>query len=206
MDYGYARVSTKEQNEARQMKALREAGVKKIYLDKQSGKDFDRPEWIKMVNRLRPGDTLYMLSLDRMGRNYEDIQEQWRVITVDHQADIIVLDCPILNTKTGEGGLTGKLIANIVLQLLAYVAQMEREKIRERQEQGIKAALERGVRFGRRPKELPDNFDDICRRYMAREIHAVDAAEQAGMGESTFRQKCYEWRRRNDEAEGISKH
>ena len=154
--YGYVRVSTKDQNEARQMIALQEFGVeaKNIYLDKQSGKDFDRPQYKRMLRRMRKGDTLVVKSIDRLGRNYEEIIEQWRTITKERELAIVVLDMPLLDTrKTGD--LTSTLIADIVLQLLSYVAQTEREFIRQRQAEGIAAAKARGVRFGAAPKTIP---------------------------------------------------
>lgn len=197
MKYGYARVSTKEQNEARQMDALREAGVDTIFVDKVSGKDFNRPQWIALMSALQAGDVLYMLSLDRMGRNYDDIQEQWRNITRVVGADIVILDMPILNTKTGVGGVTGRFIADLVLQVLAYVAQSEREKIKERQTQGIKAAMDRGVRFGRPPVAVPDNWDEICDSYRRKKIRRREAAERANMNVNTFETKFLKWRKEN---------
>lgn len=197
MKYGYARVSTKEQNEARQMDALREAGVDTIFVDKMSGKDFNRPQWTALMSALQAGDVLYMLSLDRMGRNYDDIQEQWRNITRVVGADIVILDMPILNTKTGVGGVTGRFIADLVLQVLAYVAQSEREKIKERQTQGIKAAMDRGVRFGRPPVAVPDNWDEICDSYRRKKIRRREAAERVNMNVNTFETKFLKWRKEN---------
>lgn len=176
MIYGYARVSSKEQNEARQLDALHAVPVDRIFLDRQSGKDFDRPQWRKLMGRLRKGDTLYVLSLDRMGRNYVEIQEQWRQITNVIKADIVVLDMEILDTRKGAHGLTGKFISDLVLQILAYVAQAEREKIRERQKQGIQAAKARGVRFGRSPLPLPETWSDICARLSGGGNHAGSGA------------------------------
>lgn len=160
-NYGYIRVSTREQNESRQIVAMREAGVpaNNIYMDKQSGKDFEREGYRRMVRKLKPGDTLFVKSIDRLGRNYDEILEQWRIITKGKKAAIVVLDMPLLDTRQGRD-LTGTLIADIVLQILSYVAQTEREFIRQRQAEGIAAAKGRGVRFGRPPMELPSEYDD----------------------------------------------
>ena len=159
MDYGYVRVSTKEQNELRQLIALRDFGIedKNIYIDKQSGKDFIRTNYKKLIRKIKNGDTIVIKSIDRLGRNYEDILEQWRIITKEKQAAIVVLDMPLLNTKQNRD-LTGTLIADIVLQLLSYVAQTEREFIRQRQAEGIAAAKQQGVKFGRKPKEKPPEY------------------------------------------------
>ena len=160
--YGYVRVSSIDQNEDRQMVALSEAGVseKNIFIDKLSGKSFDRPQYKKLVEQLKAGDLLYILSIDRLGRNYEEIQKQWRIITKEKGADICVLDMPLLDTRQGKD-LMGTFIADLVLQILSFVAQSERENIRKRQEQGIAAAKARGVRFGRPEKPVPDNFGKI---------------------------------------------
>lgn len=157
--YGYIRVSTREQNEDRQRIAMREFGIaeRNIVLDKQSGKDFDRPGYQRLMKKLKPGDTLVLKSIDRLGRNYSEILEQWREITKGKGAAVVVLDMPLLDTRKGKD-LTGTLIADIVLQLLSYVAQTERELIRQRQAEGIAAAKARGVRFGRRPMERPEGF------------------------------------------------
>ena len=160
--YGSVRVSSVDQNEDRQMIAMREAGVpvENIFIDKQSGKDFDRPNYKRLVRKLREGDLLYILSIDRLGRNYEEIQNQWRILTKDKGIDIVVIDMPLLDTRQGKD-LMGTFIADLVLQILSFVAQSEREKIRERQRQGIAAAKARGVRFGRPEKELPKNFPKL---------------------------------------------
>ena len=159
MEYGYIRVSTREQNEDRQVIALTEWGVdvKRIYLDKQSGKDFERPQYRRLLRKLKSGDALIVKSIDRLGRNYDEILEQWRIITKEKHADIVVLDMPLLDTRTNRD-LTGTLIADIVLQLLSYVAQTEREFIRQRQAEGIAAAKARGVRFGRPSLPVPEAF------------------------------------------------
>lgn len=162
MDYGYIRVSTKEQNELRQILALREAGVKdkNIFLDKQSGKDFDRQNYKKLMRKLKSGDTLFIKSIDRLGRNYDEILEQWRMITKEKCVAIVVLDMPLLDTRQNRD-LTGTLIADIVLQLLSYVAQTEREFIRQRQAEGIAAAKLQGVKFGRKPMDRPPEFNNL---------------------------------------------
>ena len=163
MNYGYARVSSKEQNEQRQMIALTAFGIakKNIYMDKQSGKDFDRPRYKRLVKKLHPGDLLVIQSIDRLGRNYGEILEQWRVITKEKRVDIVVLDMPLLDTRARGQDLTGTFIADLVLQILSYVAQTEREMIRKRQAEGIAAAKARGVKFGRRPLPLPESYEDV---------------------------------------------
>ena len=159
MEYGYIRVSSTDQNEDRQLIALRGKGVpdNRIYMDKQSGKDFDRPKYKRLVRRLRHGDLLYLLSIDRLGRNYREIQEQWRLLTQEKGVDICVLDMPLLDTRQGKD-LMGTFIADLVLQILSFVAQNERENIRKRQAEGRAAAKARGVKFGRPPIPVPDNF------------------------------------------------
>ena len=161
MEYGYARISTKEQNERRQLVALRDFGIKndKIYMDKQSGKDFERIQYRRLLRTLKSGDTLVVKSIDRLGRNYEEILEQWRIITKEKQAAIVVLDMPLLDTRQNRD-LTGTLIADIVLQLLSYVAQTEREFIRKRQAEGIAVARQQGVKFGRKPMERPVEYSE----------------------------------------------
>ena len=185
--YGYVRVSTKEQNLDRQLTAMKDFGVPEalIYEDKQSGKDFERPAYRRLLRALRPGDTLVIKSIDRLGRNYEEILDQWRVITKKKRAAIVVLDMPLLDTRQGQD-LTGTLIADIVLQLLSYVAQTEREFIRERQREGIAAARARGVHLGRKPKEKPDNFPSVSRRWRDGDLSARKAAEQLGVSPHTF--------------------
>lgn len=187
MEYGYIRVSTKEQNEQRQLIALREFGIgeKQIFMDKQSGKDFERPQYKRMVRKLRYGDTLVIKSIDRLGRNYDEILEQWRIITKEKQAAIVVLDMPLLDTRQNRD-LTGTLIADIVLQLLSYVAQTEREFIRQRQAEGIAAAKEQGVRFGRRPMARPAQYEALKEQWQRNEISARGAARQLGITHRTF--------------------
>ncbi len=185
MEYGYIRVSTKEQNEDRQVIALREYGVDKIYMDKQSGKDFNRPNYQKLIRKMKSGDTLVIKSIDRLGRNYDEILEQWRSITKEKQAYIVVLDMPLLNTKQNRD-LTGTLIADIVLQLLSYVAQTEREFIRQRQAEGIAAAKEKGVKFGRAPMVRPAGYEMMKAQFLERQVSARAAAKQLGITHSTF--------------------
>lgn len=185
--YGYARVSTRDQNEDRQIVAMMEEGIprKSIYIDKMSGKDFDRPMYKRLKRRLKEGDVLYIKSLDRLGRNYEELQEQWRVITKDMKVDVVVMDMPILDTRQDKG-LLGTLISDLVLALLSYVSENEREEIRQRQAEGIAAAKERGVRFGRPSIPVPDDFEDICRRWRTGEMTMKKAAEVCGLKPQTF--------------------
>lgn len=185
--YGYIRVSTKEQNIDRQLIALQEFGVieQYIYTDKLSGKDFERPQYRRLVKKLKPGDTLVIKSIDRLGRNYDEILEQWRVITKEKRASIVVLDMPLLDTRQGRD-LTGTLIADIVLQLLSYVAQTERDFIRQRQAEGIAAAKAKGVSFGRRPKERPPEFPAVLQEWEAGNLSARKAANLLGVNHRTF--------------------
>lgn len=185
--YGYIRVSTRDQNEDRQRIALRDAGVpgKNIILDKQSGKDFNRPGYRRLCKKMRPGDTLFIKSIDRLGRNYNEILEQWRRLTKERGIAIVVLDMPLLDTRKGRD-LTGELIADIVLQLLSYVAQTEREFIRQRQAEGIAAAKARGVRFGRRPIPKPPAFEEIYQSWHREELSARKAAAALGVARQTF--------------------
>ena len=185
--YGYARVSTKEQNEARQLTALREMGIpsENVYLDKQSGADFERVQYRRMLRRLGPGDTLIVKSIDRLGRNYTEILEQWRIITKNKRAAIVILDMPLLDTRQNRD-LTGQLIADIVLQLLSYVAQTEREFIRQRQAEGIVAAKERGVHFGREAAPVSEGFPEILAEWRAKKLGSRAAAERLGVSQTTF--------------------
>ena len=187
MEYGYIRVSTREQNEQRQLIAMQEFGIseKRIYMDKQSGKDFERKNYKKMVRKLKKDDTLVVKSIDRLGRNYEEILEQWRIITKEKQAAIVVLDMPLLDTRQNRD-LTGTLIADIVLQLLSYVAQTEREFIRQRQAEGIAVAKQNGVKFGRKPMERPDGLESLKAQWLRGELSARAAAKQLGVTHSTF--------------------
>ncbi len=187
MEYGYARVSTKEQNEERQLIALRKYGLadSQIILDKQSGKDFERTGYRRLLRRLREGDVLVIKSIDRLGRNYHEILEQWRIITKEKRAAIVVLDMPLLDTRHSLD-LTGTLIADIVLQLLSYVAQTEREFIRQRQAEGIAAAKARGVRFGRPSMKRPDEYDEIKLRWERGELSARAAGRMLNITHRTF--------------------
>ena len=189
MIYGYARVSTKEQNEERQLIALKEFGVqdKQIFVDKQSGKDFERQSYKRLMRKIKKDDTLVIQSIDRLGRNYDEILEQWRFITKEKQTIIIVLDMPLLDTSQNRD-LTGTLIADIVLQLLSYVAQTEREFIRKRQAEGIAAAKQRGVKFGRRPMERPTAFPEIKEMWENGIISAREAGRRLGITHKTFLQ------------------
>lgn len=193
--YGYVRVSSTDQNEERQMVALAEAGVpeKNIFMDKQSGKSFDRPQYKKLVKKLKSGDLLYVLSIDRLGRNYEEIQNQWRVITKEIGADICVLDMPLLDTRQGKD-LMGTFIADLVLQILSFVAQSERENIKKRQEQGIAAAKAKGVRFGRPEIPLPDNFGKLVKDWEKKRISFEEVLKLCNMSEATFYRKLREYR------------
>ena len=194
--YGYVRVSSVEQNEDRQMIALENVGVAKrnIFTDKQSGKDFERGQYKRLLKKLKPGDLLYILSIDRLGRNYIEIQEQWRVLTKEKGIDIGVIDMPILDTRKGKD-LLGTFIADLVLQILSFVAQTERENIRSRQAQGIAAAKKRGVKFGRPKKELTANFRSVAEKWRCKELSSRQAAKECGMPLSTFRSKVKQmWR------------
>lgn len=186
--YGYVRVSTKEQNEDRQLLALDEFGVEfqSIYMDKLSGKDFNRPQYQKLLRKLRAGDTLVIKSIDRLGRDYEEIQNQWRVITRTRHVNIVVLDMPLLDTRQSSRDLTGTFVADLVLQILSYVAQTERENTRQRQKEGIAAARLRGVRFGRPRKEIPADFEEIKCQYENGNISSRQAARQLGIAQDTF--------------------
>ena len=187
MFYGYIRVSTKEQIEERQRLAMLEAGIpaKHILLDKQSGKDFNRPRYRRLCKKMKPGDTLFIKSIDRLGRNYDEILEQWRYLTKERRIAIVVLDMPLLDTRKGKD-LTGELISDIVLQLLSYVAQTEREYIHQRQAEGIAAAKARGVRFGRKPIQKPSEFNQVFQQWKTGELSARKAASKLGVAHQTF--------------------
>ena len=188
MIYGYVRVSTREQNEERQIIALRAVSVpeENIFLDKQSGKDFQRPQYQKLVKKLKPDDLLYIKSIDRLGRNYVEILEQWRVLAREKRVDIVVLDMPLLDTRRGKD-LMGTFLSDIVLQVLSFAAENERTNIRQRQAEGIAAAKARGVRFGRPPKPLPENFHSAYQRWKGGAITGTAAAKECGMPLATFR-------------------
>lgn len=193
--YGYVRVSSTDQNEGRQMIALSEAGVptKNIYMDKMSGKDFERPQYQKLLKKLKSGDLLYILSIDRLGRNYEEIQKQWRIITKEKNVDICVIDMPLLDTRQGKD-LMGTFIADLVLQILSFVAQSERENIKKRQAEGIAAAKAKGVRFGRPEKNVPDNFAALIKLWEQKKLPLSEVLEQCNMSEATFYRRLREYR------------
>lgn len=187
--YGYVRVSSKDQCEDRQLLALKEFGVveRNIYTDKISGKIFNRPQYHRLMKKLKQRDVVVILSIDRLGRNYDEIQNQWRIITKEKQADIVVLDMPLLDTRKSQNNdLTGTFIADLVLQILAYVAQIERENIKQRQKEGIHAAKCRGVQFGRPRKNIPDNFDDVKGKWEKSEINSRQADQILGISQNTF--------------------
>ena len=185
--YGYVRVSSQEQNEDRQLVAMAEAGVARgnIFMDKQSGKDFERPNYKRLMKKLRPGDTLIIKSIDRLGRNYEEIQNQWRIITKEKKVDIVVIDMPLLDTRRDKN-LLGTFISDLVLQLLSFISENERTTIRQRQAEGIAAAKKRGVRFGRPTKEAPPDFDELIVKWQKKEMPLDEILRQYGMSESTF--------------------
>lgn len=186
MDYGYARVSTKDQNEARQLTAFMAHGITAVFVDKASGKDFDRPEYRRMLRKLRAGDCVFVVSLDRLGRDYAEIQEQWRLITKKKKAHVCVMDMPLLDTRKG-GDLLGTFIADLILQILAYVAQTEREAIRKRAAEGIACARERGVRFGRPRWTPPEGWDEVRDAYLRGDITCAEGARRTGMTRGNFR-------------------
>ncbi len=195
MMYGYARISTRGQKEDRQVAALREFGVapEHITVEKQSGKNFDRPLYQRLVQAFQPGDILVVKSIDRLGRNYDEILEQWARITKTRRAAIVVLDMPLLDTREGRD-LTGTLVADIVLQLLSYVAQTEREFIHQRQAEGIAAALERGVRFGPERIPMPEGFEELAEDWRNGHVTATEAGRQLGISRKTFTRRAVEWR------------
>lgn len=189
--YGYVRVSTKDQNEDRQLIALQEMSIpeKNIFVDKQSGKDFKRPMYKRMLRKIKKDDLLYVKSIDRLGRNYAEILEQWRILTKEKRIDIVVLDMPLLDTRRGKD-LMGTFLSDIVLQVLSFVAENERTNIRKRQAEGIAAAKARGVRFGRPPKPLPENFHQVYQQWKNGKITGTTAAKKCGMPLSTFRYRA----------------
>ncbi len=193
--YGYVRVSSTDQNENRQMAAMLEIAVPSgnIYIDKLSGKNFERPRYKEMVGKLKVGDLLYILSIDRLGRNYEEIQNQWRILTKEIGIDICVLDMPLLDTRNGKD-LMGAFIADLVLQILSFVAQSERENIRKRQAEGIAAAKARGVKFGRPEKAGPDDFEKIVKAWEQKKLPFRDVLEKCNMSEATFYRRLRKYR------------
>ena len=186
--YGYVRVSSKDQCEARQVLALWEFKVpeRNIYMDEMSGKDFNRPQYRRMVRKLKAGDVLVVKSIDRLGRNYEEILEQWRMLTKKKEVDVVVLDMPLLDTRMSGGNLTGVFVADLVLQILSYVAQTERKNIRQRQREGIAAAKQRGVKFGRPKKQVPEEFARLREKWMQKEVSSREAAKRLGISQDTF--------------------
>jgi DNA invertase Pin-like site-specific DNA recombinase len=195
--YGYVRVSSADQNEDRQMIAMGEMKIpeSKIFMDKLSGKDFNRPMYKSLVKKLRSGDLLYIKSIDRLGRNYEEIQQQWRLLTKEKGVDIAVIDMPLLDTRNGRD-LMGTFLADVVLQLLAFVAQNERETIRLRQKEGIAAAKARGVCFGRPIKKPPENFTLVVKQWERGKISFDEALVQTGLKQATFYNRLREYRQR----------
>lgn len=195
MEYGYVRVSTNDQNEQRQLIEMQKAGIRKenIFMEKQTGKDFERPQYKRLIRKLKKEDVLYILSIDRLGRNYEEILEQWQLLTREIEADIAVIDMPLLDTRRGKD-LMGTFLADIVLQILSFVAQNERENIRKRQEQGIAAAKANGQKFGRPNITVLDNFRHIVERWESGNIKVSEAAEQCEMSLATFYRRLSEMR------------
>lgn len=193
--YGYVRVSSVDQNEDRQLIVMSDNNVPKsnVYIDKQSGKDFERPQYKKLVKKLKAGDLLYILSIDRLGRNYEDIQKQWRILTKDIGIDICVIDMPLLDTRNGKD-LMGTFIADLVLQILSFVAQNERENIKKRQAEGIAAAKAKGVKFGRPEIAIPDDFDKLIKRWEKKQISIAELLSLCNMSEATFYRKLRKYR------------
>lgn len=198
-NYGYIRVSSTDQNEDRQRIALQEKAVPRhnIFMDKQSGKDFDRPQYKRLVRRLREGDLLYVLSIDRLGRNYAEIQNQWRILTKEIRVDICVIDMPLLDTRNGKD-LMGTFIADLTLQILSFVAQKERENIRQRQAEGIAAAKERGVRFGRPAVPAPENFPRIVSQWEEGRLPFAEVLALTGLSHGTFYRRLREYRQEED--------
>ena len=194
-EYAYIRVSSQEQNEERQLVAVRELNIpaNNIFIDKQSGKDFERPNYVAMIKKLKVGDIIYILSIDRLGRNYEEIQNQWRILTKEKKVDICVIDMPLLDTRNGKD-LMGTFIADLVLQILSFVAQSERENIRKRQAQGIAAAKANGVKFGRPEIPMPADFGDIVDKWEKGKITINEAKRKSGISESTFYRRAREYR------------
>jgi len=197
---GYARVSTAQQNEDRQIIALREMGVpmKNIYIDKMTGKNFERPQYQKMLKKLDENTVLYIKSIDRLGRNYQDLSDQWRIITKEKKADLVVIDMPILDTRR-EKNLLGTFISDLILTLLSYCSANEYNMIHQRQAEGIAAARARGVKMGRPEKPLPDNFDDVYDEWKIGDITAVDAAKKCGMPISTFKYRAKRYKETAEE-------
>ena len=197
--YAYIRVSTRDQKEDRQLLAMKELPIpkKNIFIDKQSGQDFHRPQYQELLRRLQKDDLLYIKSLDRLGRNYKEIPEEWRRLTKEKGVDIVVLDMPLLDTRRGKD-LLGAFLSDIVLQVLSFVAENERDNIRRRQAEGIAAAKEKGIRFGRPPQPLPENFSNVYRRWQSGELSESAAAKACAMPLSTFRYRAKQYRPDSD--------
>lgn len=197
MIYGYVRVSSKDQNEDRQLIAMAEAGVpeKNVFVDKQSGKDFNRPEYLRLYKALKKDDLLYVKSIDRLGRDYQEIQDQWRYLTKDKGIDICVLDMPLLDTRRGKD-LIGTFVSDIVLQVLSFVAETERHNIKQRQAEGIRAARQRGVKFGRPTDNLPGNFPEAYNKWRTGVLTGIQAAKECKMPTSSFYYKAKLYERR----------
>ncbi|MBE5863771.1 MAG: recombinase family protein [Lachnospiraceae bacterium] len=197
---GYVRVSSKDQNPNRQMDAMKALGIpeKNIYLDKISGKNFERPAYQRMLSKLKDGDLVVILSIDRLGRNYNEILEQWRILTREKRVDVEVIDMPLLNTNTTKEGLTGVFVSDLVLQILAYVAETERAFIRQRQAEGIAAAKRRGVHFGVCKGEIPEKLEECYQRWQKGELTIREGASELGLSKSTFYRRCLELRSRGD--------
>lgn len=189
--YGYIRVSSTDQNENRQLLEMEKVNVDKIFIDKQSGKDFNRPSYNELLKILKKGDLLYVLSIDRLGRNYKEVQEQWQLLTKKKEIDVVVIDMPLLDTRTAKD-LLGTFIADLVLQVLSFVAQNERENIRKRQEQGIKAAKMKGVKFGRPVKFAPDDFDHLVKQWRMGKLKVEQIAQICNMSTATFYRRLRE--------------
>lgn len=192
--YGYIRVSSKDQNEDRQMMAMKELNIpeKNICIEKQSGKDFNRPQYKKLLRKMKKGDVLYIKSIDRLGRNYSEILEQWAYITKEKEINIVVIDMPLLDTRDKGQDLIGVFISDLVLQILSYVAETERDFIKKRQAEGIAAAKARGVKFGVQKKEMPKNFNSVKRQWENGEITVREAGKQLNISYSTFYRRCME--------------
>ena len=190
--YGYIRVSSKEQNEGRQVIAMEELNIpkKNVFMDKQLGKDFERPHYKRMLRKMKKGDVLYIKSIDRLGRNYTEILEQWAMITKEKQVDIVVIDMPLLDTRDRGRDLTGKFVADLVLQILSYVAETEREFIRKRQAEGIAAAKAKGVKFGPKKKAMPEKFEEVKEMWERGEISTREAGEILNISYATFWRRC----------------
>lgn len=201
--YGYVRVSSTDQNEGRQVIALQEATVpvKNIFMDKQSGKDFDRPNYKRLVRKMKAGDLLYILSIDRLGRNYEEIQKQWRILTKEIGIDVCVIDMPLLDTRNDKD-LMGTFVADLVLQILSFVAQSERENIKKRQAEGIAAAKAKGIKFGRPLKSVPDDFGKIVKEWEQKALPLSEVLKQCDMSEATFYRRLREYRLLQDKKKG----